>query len=161
MGRKRRKLCVKHFRMSVYLDSWKSLLFKCTSHLKDTGVAQNMPQNNTPWETKREAEKERRERMKETGNVWKKNKNKIKGALPDVNLKNSWTFFPVKNVGCSIEDFYKNSIVLKRFKDYYDKLDTAGFMNLLMLFFKSKVVPAGAESAHHLPQSDTDSLFFS
>lgn len=33
-------------------------------------------------------------------------------------------------------------------------------MNLLMLFFKSKLAPAGAESAHHLPKSGPDCLLF-
>ena len=31
-------------------------------------------------------------------------------------------------------------------------------MNLFMLFFKSKVAPAGAESAHHLPESGPECL---
>lgn len=34
-------------------------------------------------------------------------------ALTEVNLKNSWTFFPVKELACAIYNFCKNYILLK------------------------------------------------
>lgn len=33
-------------------------------------------------------------------------------------------------------------------------------MNIFMLLFKSQLAPAGAESAHHLPESGPDCLLF-
>lgn len=116
MGRKWSKLCVKHFRVSVDLDSGKTVLFKHTTHLKLRGVAQNMHQNKTPWEKngdrrKKEEREQKKERKREKEQEWEKGEHhwkknnekfqiKIKErekALTEVNLKNSWTFFQGKN----------------------------------------------------------------